>query len=325
MSSAYHPQSDGQTEALNKCLEMYLRCLTFHNPNVWSKMLHLAQYWYNTSFHTSAAMTPFKALYGKDPPTLTRSNVVLTDVDEHASQLIASREHILTQLQQNLHKAQQAMKFQADKKRMHMEFTVGDLVLVKLQPYRQMSVASRVNHKLSLKYFGPFPVVAKIGTVAYKLELPSTARIHPVFHISQLKKFTGLPADPYYPLSDTTTTLGPVLQPENVLKVRTILKGPLLVSQVLIKWKDLDESLATWEDKHEILSCYPNFNLEDKIAVIGGSIVREPIIEPRINENISSTSVEPHAENDKGQMAQSPQVMAVRKSMRAKKANPKYL
>jgi hypothetical protein len=69
MSSAYHPQSDGQTEALNKCLEMYLRCLTFHNPNVWSKMLHLAQYWYNTSFHTSAAMTPFKALYGKDPPT----------------------------------------------------------------------------------------------------------------------------------------------------------------------------------------------------------------------------------------------------------------
>jgi hypothetical protein len=85
MSSAYHPQSDGQSEALNKCLEMYLRCLTFTNPHIWCKMLHLAQYWYNTSFHTSAAMTPFKALYGKDPPTLTRSNIVMTDMDENAS------------------------------------------------------------------------------------------------------------------------------------------------------------------------------------------------------------------------------------------------
>jgi hypothetical protein len=229
MSSAYHPQSDGQSEALNKCLEMYLRCLTFTNPHIWCKMLHLAQYWYNTSFHTSAAMTPFKALYGKDPPALTRSNIVMTDMDENASQLIASREHLLTQLQQNLHKAQQAMKLQADRKRLPMEFTIGDMVLVKLQPYRQMYVANRVNNKLGLKYFGPFPIVAKIGSVAYKLQLPSTARIHPVFHISQLKKFNGHSTDPYFPLSDATTTLGPLLQPESIFKTITILKGPLLV------------------------------------------------------------------------------------------------
>ncbi|GAU35592.1 hypothetical protein TSUD_295280 [Trifolium subterraneum] len=300
MSSAYHPQSDGQTEALNKCLEMYLRCLTFANPNIWSKMLHLAQYWYNTSFHTSAAMTPFKALYGKDPPTLTRSN-------------------------QNLHKAQQAMKFQADKKRLPMEFTIGDMVLVKLQPYRQTVVATRANHKSSLKYFGPFPVTAKIGSIAYKLQLPSTARIHPVFHISQLKKFNGSATDPYYPLSDTTTVLGPLLQPESILKVRTILKGPLLVPQVLVKWQDIDESLATWEDKKEILENYPNFNLEDKIVFNGGSIVREPSTWPMNDENMPIIRVEPHAENDKGHVTQSPQTVEVRKSMRIKKANPKYL
>lgn len=71
MSSAHHPQTDGKTEALNKCLEMYLRCLTFSNLNVWSKLLPWAQYWYNTTFHTSVSMTPLKALYGRDPPTLT--------------------------------------------------------------------------------------------------------------------------------------------------------------------------------------------------------------------------------------------------------------
>jgi transposase InsO family protein len=85
MSSAYHPQSDGQTEALNKCLEMYLRCLTFHNPKIWSKVLHLAEHWYNAAFQTSATMTPFKALYGRDPPTMTRVIGFVDDLDDAAN------------------------------------------------------------------------------------------------------------------------------------------------------------------------------------------------------------------------------------------------
>ncbi|MCH91013.1 transposon Tf2-1 polyprotein, partial [Trifolium medium] len=272
MSSAYHPQSDGQTEALNKCLEMYLRCLTFHNPKIWSKVLHLAEYWYNTAFQTSASMTPFKALYGRDPPTMVRASVPIDDVDPSVHNQLLNRDSILQQLQQNLHKAQQSMKFQADKKRIDVVLEVGDLALVKLQPYRQISVGTRLNHKLSLKYFGPFVVLAKIGNVAYKLALPSTARIHPVFHISQLKKFCGTEATPYYPLPIHTDEFGPVLSPEKILKTRIILKGPLQVPQVLIKWQDLDASLATWEDKVEILRAFPNLNLEDKIEVNEGSI-----------------------------------------------------
>lgn len=189
----------------------HLRCLTFDNPAKWFKALPWAEFWYNTSYHTSAAMTPFKALYGRDPPQLVRTKGTTDDHPDLQTQL-AEREDLLSQLQVNLHKAQQAMKFQADKKRRHVEFNVNDQVLVKLQPYRQSSVALRKHQKLGMRYFGPFPVVAKLGAVAYCLGLPTTAKIHPVFHVSQLKLFHGPNIPPYLPLPLTTSELGPILQ-----------------------------------------------------------------------------------------------------------------
>ena len=70
MSSSYHPQIEGQTENLNKTLEMYLRCYVFDHLSKWHHMLPWAQYWYNTSFHHSIHMSPYKALFGRDPPLL---------------------------------------------------------------------------------------------------------------------------------------------------------------------------------------------------------------------------------------------------------------
>jgi len=83
------------------------------------------------------------------------------------------------------------MKHQAAKKRRHVEYQLGDQVVVKLQPYRQSLVALWKHQKLGSRYFGPFSVLAKIGSVAYKLSLPSSAKVHPIFHVSQSKPFYG--------------------------------------------------------------------------------------------------------------------------------------
>ena len=91
-------------------------------------------------------------------------------------------------IRQHLLRAQQKMKKQVDKKRTDVEFQVGDSVFLKLQPYIQSSLAYRANQKLAFKYFGPFDIVEKVGSVAYKLVLPASSSIHPVFHVLQLKK-----------------------------------------------------------------------------------------------------------------------------------------
>ncbi|XP_041009433.1 uncharacterized protein K02A2.6-like [Juglans microcarpa x Juglans regia] len=123
-SSAYHPQSDGQTEAVNKCLEHFLRSFSGDKPKLWVDWLSLAEWWYNPTFHTSTKLTPFEVVY-RVPPTRLQAYIPgLTN--QIVDQLLQTREQILLTLKSNLSLAQDRMKFYYDKHRTNKEFSMGD-------------------------------------------------------------------------------------------------------------------------------------------------------------------------------------------------------
>ncbi|GJU57552.1 transposon ty3-G gag-pol polyprotein [Tanacetum coccineum] len=170
------------------------------------------------------------------------------------------------QLRVNLLAAQHRMKIQADHHRRDLEFEVGDLVFVKLQPYRQMSVAFRGSNKLSPRFFGPYRVLGKVGPVAYRVELPPGSLIHDVFHVSLLRKCVGPVTDPIPAAIDVPQTP----QPECILDERVVQKGKYRPkTELLVKWVGCPREDATWETKWRFARSYPNFRLEDKAGVSG--------------------------------------------------------
>jgi hypothetical protein len=256
-STAYHPQTDGQSERVNQCLETYLRCAVNAQPAKWKLWLALAEFWYNTTYHTSLGCTPFKALYGYDAPMLALPQ---SGVPEEGSvtDWLADRVAFSTHLKEQLARAQNRMKQMADRGRTAREFQVGEMVLLKLQPYAQKTVVNRPCPKLAFKFFGPFRVLAKIGAAAYKLDLPADAQVHPVFHVSQLK--------PYYPSYTPVFTSLPSLVdlsrtgivPEEILDRRLVRKGNQAVPQVLIRWSGVPVESATWEDYYVLKKRFPD-------------------------------------------------------------------
>jgi hypothetical protein len=111
------------------------------------------------------------------------------------------------------------MKAQADKHHTKREFNEGDSVFLKLQPYIQTSVASRTNQKLSFRFFGPFKILQRVGKVAYRLDLPDDSRIHPIVHVSQLKKHVPVTIVVSDDLSSVYQDPTQELQPHRVVKV----------------------------------------------------------------------------------------------------------
>ena len=292
MSTAYHPQSDGQTEVMNIVLEQYLRSFVHSQPSSWFRYLALAEWSYNTSLHSSSGLTPFEVIYGRPHPVVPHYIPDMTN-NEVVDSLITSRQHIHEKLQRRLRKAKEAMKHYADMKRDDVTFNVGQWVYVQLKPFRQQSVTGVTHSKLSKRFFGPFQIIARVGAVAYRLQLPEDSRIHPVFHSSLLRAYHGPPPPSDKPWPLQVIGLKPVPNPLCILdsKMDSVTSPP--TPMVLVQWDGQPPEDTTWEPWADIREAY---HLEDKVVIGDESIVSSrslhegPAAEP--GTSISGTSMD---------------------------------
>lgn len=141
-SSAYHHQSDGQTEVVNRTIEMYLRCFVGDEPRKWVDYLPWAEYCYNTAYHSSLGMAPFRLVYGRDPPRSLSYEPGSTRLEEFDRSL-QDRDALLADVHLRLQQAQLRMKQVYDQHHRELSFEPGQFVWLKLQPHRQRSLGKK--------------------------------------------------------------------------------------------------------------------------------------------------------------------------------------
>lgn len=196
MSTAFHPQTDGQTEVVNGEMERYLRTYVDYQQTNWEALLPMAEFASNSMTSESTGTSPFFVTKGYHPRMSFDCNIDKGAAsgddgqDERKKALVARAgeigaymDSLWTEARRCLERAQQQMKQQADKKRRECDIKVGDKVWLSMKNLQQ----ERPSRKLSPRFEGPFEVVAEYSG-SFKLQLPSTMKCHPVFHASLLYK-----------------------------------------------------------------------------------------------------------------------------------------
>ncbi|GJZ51333.1 putative reverse transcriptase domain-containing protein [Tanacetum coccineum] len=187
MSTAYHPQTDGQSERTIQTLEDMLRACVIDFRNSWDRHLPLVEFSYNNSYHASIKAAPYEALYGQK----CRLPVCWSEVWDSqltGPELIRDTTKKIVQIKNRLFTARSRQKSYADRRVKPLEFEVGDMVLLKVSPWKGV-VRFGKRENLSPHYIGPFKILARVGPVTYTLELPKELKgIHSTFYVSNLKK-----------------------------------------------------------------------------------------------------------------------------------------
>jgi hypothetical protein len=257
-SSAYHPQTDGQTERTNQVLEDMLRACALKHGGSWDKSLPYAEFSYNNSYQASLKMSPFEALYGRK----CRTPLYWDQTGQRlffGPELIQEAEEQVRMIRENLRIAQSRQKSYADNRRRLLEFKVGDHVYLKVSPIRGMR-RFKVKVKLSPRFIGPFLILKRVGEVAYQLELPGhLANVHNVFHVSQLKKCLKVPKQ-QLPMEDLSVQddLTYAEYPIKILDTLTRVTINKVIKMCKVQWNHHGEDEATWEREEEFRIDFPH-------------------------------------------------------------------
>lgn len=175
--------------------------------------------------------------------------------------LVQDRQQMLAILKENMTLTQQRMKKYADTHRSERQFDVGDWVFIKMQPFKVGNTMLKRRTKLSVKYFGPFQVRARVGEVAYQLDLPPSTKMHNVFHVSLLKKKLKTRFNPIPKMPKLNSDGVPQTYPIAILGTRHARDRNRTVEEALVQWQGLPPEMATWEQRETIFRQYPNFDM----------------------------------------------------------------
>ena len=182
LSTAFHPQTDGQTEQMNQELEQYLQIFVEHRQKDWPEWLASAEFAINNKTHTATKMSPFMANYGKE--MRMGGDIRKKGKVESAMEFVQRMKKVQEEAEAALKKTQEDMKRYADRERKEMEeWKKGDRVLLST---KDLVFKKRPTKKLTERYVGPYMIEEVVSTNAVKLQLPSSMRIHLVVNVSRI-------------------------------------------------------------------------------------------------------------------------------------------
>ena len=256
-STAFHPQTDGQSERTIQTLEDMLRACVIEFTGGWDEHLPLIEFAYNNSYHSSIEMAPYEALYGRK----CRTPVCWDEDGERrllGPELVQYTSNKIQVIRARLKAAQDRQKSYYDKKHREVNFEVGDLVYLKVSPWKGILRFGKKG-KLSPRYIGPYEITERIGLLAYRLDLPpELSRIHNVFHISMLRKYVPhhshvIRPEPVELQADLTYATEPVQILSREVKQLRSKQIPL----VKVQWQNQYREEATWEREDDMRERYP--------------------------------------------------------------------
>ncbi|KAJ9561460.1 hypothetical protein OSB04_006620 [Centaurea solstitialis] len=256
-STAFHPQTDGQSERTIQTLEDMLRACVLDFGGSWDTYLPLAEFSYNNSFHASIGVPPYEMLYGRR----CRTPICWGEVGQRelgSTEIVQKMTESIEMIRERLRTAQSRQKSYADRRRSDLEFQVGDDVLLKVSPWKGV-IRFRKRGKLGPRFIGPFKVIAKVGKVAYRLELPPELnQTHDTFHVSQLRKCLA-DETAHVPIDDIQVDerLNYIERPIAILERKTKSLRNKEIGLVKVQWEHRKGSEWTWEPEAEMRSNYP--------------------------------------------------------------------